>query len=90
MLDLDEIGSRGDESPNLVLQLPDVARPVVIKKALHRPRCEFDRRTGDFVAKALVEAFYKQRDVGGATPQWWKRNRRDVESVVEVLSKRPR
>ena len=77
-------------SCDLVLQLADVAGPIVLSEDFDRHRL----KTGDLLAKALSASGQKQRrqrwDIFAANPQRRKMNRKRGQPKVQVFAKAPR
>jgi len=75
-----------DRSFDVVLQFPDIARPVVVHKL-----CGCGRRDAvDFLsmlsAVFLNEMVGQEHDVGPAFSQWRHDDRKDIEPIVEILA----
>src|SRR6202040_3045621 len=72
---------------NLVLELADVARPIVLLKQIHGGRINFT----DLLLLALAcdhqEASRQQRYVAPPRAQRWKLDRESTEAVVEIGAK---
>src|SRR5580692_8820555 len=72
---------------DLILELADVARPIVLLKQIHGGGIKFT----DLLLLALAcdrqEASRQQRYVAPPRPQRWKLNRESREPVVEICSK---
>src|SRR3984957_1730130 len=80
-------GGEDHRAVNLVLELADVARPIVLLEQIHGGRINFT----DLLLLALAcdhqEASGQQRYVAPPRPQRWKLDRESREAVVEIGSK---
>src|SRR5260370_14336695 len=72
---------------NLMLELADIARPIVLLKQIHGGGIKFT----DLLLLALAcdrqEASRQQRYIAPPRPQRWKLDRESREPVVEIRSK---
>jgi hypothetical protein len=79
-----------DQRLDLVLELPDVARPGVAGEGLHRFRPTTRlRRLAVVLGEDGEEVLGEQRDVARALPERGDVERHDLETVVEVLAEAP-
>src|SRR3990172_4284916 len=81
--------SQNHRSLDEVLQLANVARPVVF----HQHRLRFRREPFDLLAELPVVMLYvvarQKLDIGTSVPQRWQIDGDDVEAIEEVLSELP-
>src|SRR5690606_4215607 len=77
----------GDESPDLVVELADVAGPAVGSEALAHVLSEVERFALELRGESPVEELDERRDVLDSLPERRKRDRRGLEAVVEILAK---
>ena len=85
---MQDIARSEDNAPlNEILQLTNVPRPEIGDEGRHR----FRRDVCDFLTHPaginLDKMFDQRRDVFPALPQRWQRDRKHIETVVEVTAK---
>src|SRR5262249_7260041 len=73
-----------ERAPDLVLELPHVARPRERAEALHGG---LRHRGGTSLPMLCHQAPHEERDIARALTERWDAQRDDVEAVVEVLAK---
>src|SRR2546423_7801348 len=69
-----------------VLQLTNVARPVIGKYPLPRSLVEARHRLRILVGEAHQKFVREELDVADTLAEWWKKELNDGETVVEILS----
>src|SRR5262249_9743370 len=82
-------GGEGDGLLDRVLELADVALPLVRTERAIRFGREWTDVTLEALRDAVEEVIDQERQVAGTVAQRGERDRDDVQAVVEVLAKAP-
>ena len=88
MLSLDHPAlTEGNRLEQHVLQLPDIARPVIVRKAIHRRRRQLRQWTTDLPAGLVEKMLHQRGQPVQALTQGRDMQGQHVEPVIEILAK---